>query len=230
MLREMLLSRYGARYSGGEVNKAVQYDVKDYIAKIDSVNLSASSADSTTKIMKTVTEVSSVPGVEGGIDYGLDFNSSRDILMSFIWALALPIIKSIFTPQVILLFMINFQAMGLISIDDLLGTDQSLIIRLIQNKIFSLVRSIISYIKDMIAKLILDFFYEVVLPMLEKYLLLVFRERLDAWIQLLLEARRCIPPILIPLFNTRKEVQSIEDVTYAEIINDQKTPEKTGGC
>ena len=230
MLRDMLLSKYNARYSGGEVNKAVQYDVNDYIAKIDSVNLSATSAESTTTIMKTLTEVSSVPGVEGGIDYGLDFNSGKDILMSFIWALALPIIRAIFTPQVILLFMINFQAMGVISIDDLLGTNQDLIIRLIQNKIFSLVRSIISYIKDMIAKLILDFFYEVVWPMVEKYLLLFFRERLDAWIELLSEARRCIPPIIIPLLNTRKEVQSIEDVKYAEIINDQKTPETTGGC
>ena len=230
MLRDMLLSKYSARYSGGEVNKAVQYDVSDYVAKIDSVNLSATSAESTTKIMKTLTEVSSVPGAEGGIEYGLDFGFSKDILMSFIWALALPIIKAIFTPQVILLFLINFQAMGIISIDDLLGTDQTLIIRLIQNKIFSLVRSIISYIKDMIAKLILDFFYETVLPMLEKFMLLVFRERLEAWIALLEEARRCIPPILIPLLHSRKEVQSIEDVKYAEIINDQKTPETTGGC
>ena len=236
MLRDMLLSRYGARYSGGEVNKAVQYDVSDYIAKIDSVNLSATSAESTTKIMKTVTEVSSVPGVEGGIDYGLDFASGKDILMSFIWALALPIIKSIFTPQVIMLFMINFQAMGLISIDDLLGTDQSLVVRLIQNKIFSLVRSIISYIKDMIAKLILDFFYEIVLPMLEKYMLLVLRERLNYWIELLMEASRTIPmlclPVSIPidLFKGGKALQSIEDVRYAEIVNDQNKPEKTGEC
>ena len=132
--------------------------------------------------------------------------------------------------------MINFQAMGLISIDDLLGTNQDLIIRLIQNKIFSLVRSIISYIKDMIAKLILDFFYEVILPMLEKYMLLVLRERLSYWIELLSEASRTIPqlclPVSIPIgeFTGSKSLQSIEDVRYAEIINDQNKPEKTGEC
>jgi len=235
MLRDMLLSRYSATYTGGEVNRATQHDVEDYIAKIDSINLASSAAGETTKITKVLTEISSTGAEEGTIEYGFESNTNEGWWKRLIWAVTMPLIKALFTPQLIMLFVINFQVMGILSPDDLLGTNQDLIIRLISNKIFSLVRSIILYVKDMLAKMLLDFFFVVLLPKLEEYMLLLLKERLDYWIELLREALTTIPvycnSIPINLFaGGRKSIQSIDDVKYAEIVDEQNKPESTGEC
>ena len=234
MLRDMLLSRYNATYTGGEVNRATQHDVEDYIAKIDAINPSSSAVVDTTKIMKVVTEIASTGGEEGTIEYGFDPGMDEGWWKRLIWAIAMPLIKAIFTPQLIMLFLINFQIMGIVSVEDLFNTNQNMVIRLITNKILSMVRSVILYVKDMLIKVLLDLFFEVVLPILEKYGLLTLREKLDYWIELLLESMRTIPifcnSIPINIFAGGKSLQSIEDVRYAEIVNDQNKPESTGGC
>ena len=86
----------------------------------------------------------------------------------------------------------------------------------------------------MIAKIMLDFFFYVILPMLAKYKLLALREKLDYWVELLLEVMRTIPvfcnSIPINIFAGGKSLQSIDDVRYAEIVNDQNKPESSGEC
>ena len=70
-----------------------------------------------------------------------------------------------------------------------------------------------------------DFFIEVILPTMEKYQLLKLREKLEAWITLLAAAIACLPR-----FKFEKQKASIDEVNYADIINEQTTPETTGGC
>lgn len=227
MLQDMLLARYGAVSYGGEVNKAKVIDAQSYIEKIDDISTSSSIGGEITKINKIVTEVSTIPGSEGTIDYGLNISMDNDWWRRVIWAITYPIVKAIFSPQLVLLILINFHMMGIVSLDDLFGTNQSAIIRLLTNKIFALVRSIISYIKDELVRILLEFFVEVILPTIEEYQLLKLKESLDAWIDLLLEAVSYIPLLS---FRRRTTISSIDDVNYADIINEQKTPETTGGC
>ena len=227
MLKEMLLSKYGATQTGGEVNRATQHDLDRYINEIDSINLSSSAAGETTKITKLLTEVSVTAGDEGSIDYGISGGIDEGWWKNLLWAIALPLIKSIFTPQVIMLFLINFQIMGITTLEDLWGNNQAKIIRLIVNKIFSLVKSIFLYVRDKLAEILLDYFVEVILPVLAEYQLLKLREKLEAWIMLLSSAIACLPRLK---FNKQKERTTLDEVDYADIINDQKTPETTGGC
>lgn len=225
MLEDMLLSKYSATYTGGEVNRATQHDVEDYMVKIDSINLSSSAAGETTKITKLVTEVSASAGNEGTIEYGITAGVDDNWWKKLLWAIALPLIKCIFTPQVIMLFLINFQIMGITSLEDLWSNNQSAIIRLVINKIFSLIKSIFLFIRDKLAEILLDFFVETILPLLAKYQLLLIREKLEAWITLLAAAIACLPRLKF-----EKPVGTIDEVDYADIINEQKTPETAGGC
>lgn len=227
LLSEMLLGRYDATYTGGEVNRATQHNLEDYLAQIDSVNFSSSAVGETTKITKLVTEISATAGNEGTIEYGINAGIDEGWWKRLIWAIALPIIKCIFTPQVLMLFMINFKIMGITSLEDLWGNNQAAIIRLIINKILGLVKSIVLFIKDKLAEILFDYFIEVVLPVLAKYQLLKLREKLDAWISLLAAAILCLPRLK---FNKQKPKAIIDEVDYADIINEQTTPETTGGC
>ena len=225
LLQEMLLAKYDATYTGGEVNRATQHNIEDYIAKLDAVNFSASATGETAKITKLVTEVSATAGNEGTIEYGINAGIDDNWWKKLIWAIALPLIRAIFTPQLLMLFMINFQIMGITSLEDLWGNNQAAIIRLIINKLFGLIGSIIRFIKDKLAEILFDFFIEVILPTMEKYQLLKLREKLEAWITLLAAAIACLPR-----FKFEKQKASIDEVNYADIINEQTTPETTGGC
>ena len=138
MLEDMLLSRYNATYQGGEVNRAVKHDINDYISQLDSVNFSSQAAGSATKITKLITQVATTGGKEGSVEWGIEWDVDPNWWKRLLWALAMPIIESIFTPQVILLFLINFDIMGIISLEDLFSTDMSAVMKIIINKIFAM--------------------------------------------------------------------------------------------
>ena len=225
LLQQMLLSKYNATYTGGEVNRATQHDISDYLAKLDTVNFSSSATGEVTKITKLVTEVSATAGNEGTIEYGINAGIDDNWWKKLIWAIALPLIRCIFTPQVLMLFMINFQIMGITSLEDLWGNNQAVIIRLIINKIFGLIGSIIRFIKDKLAEILFDYYVEVILPTMEKYQLLKLREKLQSWITLLASAIACLPRLKF-----EKSKSGIDEVNYADIINEQITPESAGGC
>jgi hypothetical protein len=222
MLEDMLLSRYNATYSGGEVNKAKMHDINDYISQLDTVNFSSQIAGDTSKITKMVTQVSTEGGVEGSIEWGIQWDTDPNWWKKLIWALALPIIEALFTPQLILLFLINFDIMGIISLEDLFSTDMSIIMRLIMNKFFAMLRQLILLIKDKLIELLWKLFSKIILPVALKYQLLRIREQIEDWIILLASIIYCLPR-----FKFQKALSQIDDVRYADITDEQTTPEKT---
>lgn len=227
MLEEMLLSRYSATTYGGETATVRVHNTSNYIDMLDKINKDAVIAGNTTQIKKLVTEVTGDPSTEGSINYGLQISGDGNLIMKLIWAIVMPILLSIFTPQVILLLFINFELMGLISIDSALGQDFTKIFNLILNKIFALVKSIILFIKDKIIELLLIFFYENILPLLLKYELLILLERTTYWLEILRSAVSCLPTFK---FKRNKTIGSIDEVNYADIINTRQIPEITNPC
>ena len=107
MLEEMLLSRYTSTIYGGETNKTKKHDVESYISLIDSFNMSTTREESISKITRLVTEVTSTAGSEGSISYGLDATIDANLLNKLIWAITMPIMESLFTPQLMLLMAIE---------------------------------------------------------------------------------------------------------------------------
>jgi hypothetical protein len=142
-------------------------------------------------------------------------------------ALAMPIIESIFTPQVILLIMINFEIMGIVNTEALFTDKSNGIVNLIINKIFALIKSIIRLIMDKVKEILLRMVFKYLLPKLTTYELLLLMERIDAWIQLLKEVATCVP---LFNFSIRKSLGRIDNVQYADIVEQQSLPESDTNC
>lgn len=227
MLEEMLLSRYNATTYGGETATVRVHDTKKYIAMLDQVNANTAVEGNMTTITKLVTEVTTDPGTEGSIDYGLKISTDGNILKKLLWAIVMPLLMSIFTPQVMLLLYMNFELMGITKIDTFNGQDFTKIINLIMNKIFGLLKSIILFIKDKIVELLLTLFYEKILPILMQYQAILLLERITFWLAILKDAISCIPRFK---FKINKVIGAIDSVDYADIIPSQDTPESTSSC
>lgn len=227
MLEEMLLSRYNATTYGGETATVRVHDTKKYIAMLDQVNASTSVEGNMTTITKLLTEVTTDPGTEGSIDYGLKVSTDGNILKKLLWAIVMPLLMSIFTPQVMLLLYMNFELMGITKIDTFNGQDFTKIINLIMNKIFGLLKSIILFIKDKIVELLLILLYEKILPILMQYQAILLLERITFWLAILKDAISCVP---LFSFKRNKVIGAIDSVDYADIIPSQDTPESTSSC
>ena len=228
LLNELLLSRYTASEYNGEVARTRQHDINDYLNNINDINSSAQSQGTTTKITKMITDVIVTPGVEPSTDWEFEFKFDSKMLEKLIWAMVMPIIESIFTPQVMLLMMINFQLLGIVNIDEALGQDFGKIINLLINKILGLVKSIILFIKDKIIQMLLDLFNEYIMPLLKNYAMILLLEHISDWLVILLEAVKCLPNLIMPVFN--KPIGYIEEVDYADIVTEQNIPENSSEC
>ena len=227
MLEEMLLSRYNATTYGGETATVRVHDTKKYIAMLDQVNANTSVEGNMATITKLLTEVTTDPGTEGSIDYGLKVSTDGNILKKLLWAIVMPLLMSIFTPQVMLLLYMNFELMGITKIDTFNGQDFTKIINLIMNKIFGLLKSIILFIKDKIVELLLILLYEKILPTLMQYQAILLLERITFWLAILKDAISCVP---LFKFKRNKVIGAIDSVDYADIIPSQDTPESTSSC
>ena len=227
MMEEMLLARYNATTYGGETSTVRVHDTKKYIDMLDKINANTSIEGNISQIKKLITEVTVDPGTEGSINYGLQVTADGNLLKKLLWAIAMPILMSIFTPQVLLLLYINFELMGVTRIDKSMGNDFTKILNLLMNKIFGLVKSILLFIKDKIVELLLKMFYKVMKEILIKYELLLLLERLNYWLTILKAALNCLPQFK---FIRNKPVGYLDNVDYADIISTQDTPEATKNC
>lgn len=227
MLEEMLLARYTASNYGGESSPVRKHNVDDYLSILDTINPNTNREGTVTQISRLVTEVTADPGTEGSINYGLQVSTDGNILQKLLWAIAMPIIQSIFTPQVMLLIVINFELMGITRIDEFLNNDYGKILNLLLNKILGLVKSIVRFIKDKIIELLLRFLYEKLLPLLAKYQILLVMEQLSYYIELLSAIISCLPMFKI---SRKSIIGSIDDVNYADIVETQATPEASSSC
>ena len=119
MLEEMMLARYQSTPYGGEENTVRVHDIKSYISQIDKMNDNASQEGQADIAKRLITEVTtSGEAIEPTIEYGLQVSTDSNILEKLLWAITMPIIESIFTPQVMLLIAINFGLMGVTKIED----------------------------------------------------------------------------------------------------------------
>lgn len=230
MLDDMLLSRYTATQYGGETNVVRTHadSIDNYIGMIDQVAANASSHGTKTSINKLVTNVTtSGEATEPTIEYGLSLSTDGNILKKLLMAIVKPIIMSIFTPQVMLLLYINFELLGVTRTDKFLTEDFGKIINFLMNKIFTLIKSIILFVKDKLIELLLRLIYVHILPKIIKWKALLVLEYITYWLTILQAALNCLPRFK---FNLPKVLSSIDEVDYADIIPSQDTPESTSQC
>jgi hypothetical protein len=84
-------------------------------------------------------------------------------------------------------------------------------------------------VKDKIAEILLELFYEKVLPMVTTYKALLMLEKLRRWMTILAGAIACLPK-WIGFFKKRRIKAQIDDVDYADIVNDVALPGEITNC
>jgi hypothetical protein len=227
LLNEMLLQRYSATQYNGEVHNARTVDVDEMAAMLDSINTNATTVGNITKVTRMVNDVMIDPGIEPSIEYDFEFKFDSNLLNKLIWAIVMPIVESLFTPQVMLLVMINFDIMGVVKFDEALNNNFGAICNLMMNKILGFIKSIVKFVKDKIISILIDLFNEKIRPLLTNYMLIVWLEHITDWLVILLEAVKCLP---LFMFNGKGQIGYIEDVDYADIYKDEETPENDNEC
>lgn len=227
MLRNNELKRYGAVSVGSETSPAMKIDPNYGLDAINEINSQATSNEKISTISKTVYEISTIPSqdpsVAANTNGGLLSNS--EWLNNIVMALVRPIIRAIVSPQIMALFVIDFQVLGLINLEDKIMEDE--LEDLLFKRLMSVFVSIVRLIKDKIVEFLMELFYKNLEPLIISFYAIILLEQLNDWIKLLEEAIKCLPSFD---FTRNRVFGQIDDVTYADITPTQDTPESTTGC
>ena len=229
LLNEMLLQRYSATYSKN--GNARTFDTNNYVSQIDKANELSATDGTVTQLTKIVTNITVEQGDESEVNIGFEYGFKMDggVIKRLLYAITMPIVESLFTPQVMLLVAINFELLGVVKLDNFLGNDLSTILNFFFNKILGLIKSIILFIKDKIVEILMDLFYEYVRPLITNWLNMLLLERLEYWLTVLFDALNCLPTMVFsigrgPVFG------AIDNVEYADIVTPQNIPESKSEC
>lgn len=223
MIQQAELEKYSATYTGGDGSPATKYSKDALLDALDSINSTATMNETITEITKTVYDIASIPSEDSSVKAsdGSVAMANSNWLNRIVAAIMKPIVKSLLTPQVMLLFVINLEAVGMLDID----SDFDKIYELIFKKILSLFVGLARYIRDKIVEFLLKLFKERIQPMLVQWSAILVSENINDWIRLLLEAIQCIPR-----FNIKTDLTEIDNVQYADIVKTQDIPESSQTC
>lgn len=223
MLKTMELQRYKAVSTNNETAVARVLDENYGLDKINEIDSTATSNEKIITIKKTVYDITTIP--EGGNEAlvgGLSINSQW--MMNLLMAFIRPIIRALMSPQVMLLFLINFEAMGLIDLRN--ATAEGVIYELFIKKILAIIPSLVKYIVDKVVEFLMELFQKQLKPILIYYMAITLLEQLNDWIMLLEEAISCLPT-----FDFSQNITgSLDNVTYADITKTQDIPESDKTC
>lgn len=228
MIAEMETQRYSGKYLNSETSPVIKINEGYGLELLNQINSTATINEKLETLTRSVYEVSTIPETDEAIRISdknsIGYNSKwlNDIIM----AIVRPMIKSILSPKVMLLFVINFDMMGLINLDDINTLDD--VMKLFYRKIMGAIFSIIKYIKDKIIQYLLNLFLQKVKPLIDEYTLWLITEKLRSWKDLLVEASLCVVPVPFIPFN--KNLTQIDNVRYADITQEQTEPESTNKC
>ena len=224
MIQRTELDRYSATYTGGDDVAAMKYSKDELLSRLDSVNSMATMNEKITEISKTVYDMAAIPSTDQSVKAsdGPVSTANSEWLNRIVGAIMKPLVKSLLTPQVMLLFVINFQSAGLIKIDG----DFDRLMETLFKKILSIFVALARFIRDKIVEFLLKLFKEKVEPMLTQWSAIIVTEEINDWIRLLQEAISCIPRFNL----NQNELTQINDVRYADIVKTQDTPESSQTC
>jgi hypothetical protein len=121
--------------------------------------------------------------------------------------------------------------MGLTRIDSFSGIDFNTILNYILNRVFSLIKSCIIFLKNKLIEPLCSWAYEKIRNMLSTYSLYIMYEYMESWLNILTRALSILYGAYNLINNKVNVISPIENVNYADIIsNNQDIPESTAMC
>ena len=141
-----------------------------------------------------------------------------------LFAIVRPLVRAILSPQIMLLFCINLDVMGLINLKDLGRGDFDTIGDFIFRKLSGIIKKLIIQIKDEIVLHLLEIIRKELKKLVDEVIILLLLEQLNDYIRLLTQIMECIRK-----FGIGTTVSGIDEVTYADIIPEATQPKKDRG-
>lgn len=218
LLEEMFYEKYTATKYNGESKKARIHNMDNYAVELDSINDGATQSGTISRTQKLVTDVLVTEGEDSYIENMYDGNLLEKLCESIV----IGIVESLFTPQVMLLAAINYDLMGLGSLENIMTS--------LMNNLLRLVANIVKAVKDLINYILLNLIIENIIPILKMMALLLFLEKLTNWLVVLLDAVKCITLMTVNVGFDYYRDGRIDEVNYADIVNNNALPESQSSC
>ena len=223
-LKRMELKKYGAKPYITAAGAAIQNPSGTAIDVMNSLATASTLNEVTTTITRGAYAVEGTSGSTGitkttlSVDLGLESNFIYEILM----AIVKPFVRALLSPQVMLLFCINLDVMGLINLKDLGRGDIDMVNDFIFRKISGIIKKLIVQIKDEIVRYLLEVVFKEIKKLVEEVGILILLEQLNDYIRLLNQIMECIRK-----FGIGTTVHGIDEVNYADIIPEANGPKQT---
>lgn len=223
-LKRMEIKKYGAKSYVTAGSTAIQNNPE---APLDAMN-SVSTAASLNEITKTLTrEVYSVAGTSGSTGItkttlSAELGMESNFVYNLLFAIVKPFVRALLSPQIMLLFCVNLDVMGLINLNELGRKDYSLVSDFIFRKLAGIIKQLIKQIKNAIVLYLLDLVRKEIKKLVDEVIILILLEQLNDYIRLLNQIMECLRKFSIGI-----TVSGIDEVNYADIIPEKDVPDNS---
>jgi len=220
-LKRMEIRKYGAKPYITASSSAIQNDPNAPLDVMNSVSTAATLNEIQTTITRGVYSVAGTSGSTGITKTTLSANLAieSNFIYELLFAIVKPFIRALLSPQIMLLFCINLDVMGLINLEDIGKRDMDLVADFIFRKLSAIIKKLIIQIKDTIVLYLLEIVKKEIKKLINEIIILILLEQLNDYIRLLNQIMECIRR-----FGIGKTITGIDEVNYADIIPEAKGP------
>ena len=221
-LKRMELKKYSAKPYVTAASTAIQNPTETPLDVMNSVSTAATMNEIQTTITRGVYSVAGTSGSTGITKTTLSYNLALEsnFIYNLLFAIVRPFVRALLSPQIMLLFCINLDVMGLINLQELGQKDMDLVADFIFRKLAGIIKKLIIQIKDAIVLYLLEIVKKEIKKLVDEVVILILLEQLNDYIRLLNQIMECIRK-----FGIGKTINGIDEVNYADIIPEAKTPE-----
>ena len=233
MLEDAELKRYNAKKMGDDPSTAVVIDKDSVMKALDEASSAATLHDRTEIISDALYEASKTVNYdvlveEGGMTrkWGFDFDYNSNWLYNILSTLVRTIVRSAMTPKVMALIVVNYEIAGALNLSAI-NTDTSIdaVMSYFRTKMLGVFAAMVKKIKNIVVEAVLNFFNTKIKPLIVEFMAKKLLEELEYYLDLLRQALECISLFGWPF--ARKNLTSIEDVNYADIVQTKNNPKQS---
>ena len=223
-LKRMEIKKYGAKEYNTVSSAAIQNPSGAPLDVFDSLSTAATFNDVRTTITRNAYSLAGTSGSTGVTKTTLsaDLSFESNFLQNLLFAIVKPFVRAILSPQIMLLFCINLEVMGLINLKDLGKGDFDAVTDFIFRKLSGIIKKLIVLIKDMIVRYLLEEVRKDIKKLIDEITEIILLEQLNDYIRLLTQIMEALR-----MFRGGITLNGIDEVNYADIIPIKDTPEIT---
>lgn len=225
-LKRVEIKKYSGKGYTTAASDAIQNGPATVLDAMNSISTAATLNEISSTITRGVYSVDGTSGSTGITKTELSFNLGveSNFVYQVLFAIVKPLVRAILSPQIMLLFCINLDVMGLINLKDLGRGDFDAIGDFIFRKLSGIIKKLIIQIKDEIVLHLLEIIRKELKKLVDEVIILLLLEQLNDYIRLLTQIMECIRR-----FGIGTTVSGIDEVTYADIIPEATQPKKDRG-